>query len=40
MEMIHYERPCFVDFHAAAALDGFPALWVFLLGLFLVLSAS
>ena len=29
-----------VDFHAAAALDSFPVLWVLPLGLFLVVSAS
>ena len=40
MEMIHYERPCFVDFHAAAALDSFPVFWDLPLGLFQVVSAS
>ena len=30
--MIQEARPWLVDFHAAAALDGFPVLWVFSLG--------
>ena len=38
--MIQEARPWLVDFHAATALDSFPVVWVFLLGLFLVFSAS
>ena len=33
-------RPWLVDLHAAAALDSFPFFWGFLLGLFLIVSAS
>ena len=33
-------RPWLVDFYAAAALDGFPVLWVLPLGLFMIVSAS
>ena len=40
MQMIQEARPWLVDFHAAAALDSFPVFWVFLPGLFLVVSAS
>ena len=37
--MIQETRPWLVDFHAAAALDSFPVLWVLPLGLLLVASA-
>ena len=40
MKMIQEARPWLVNVHVAAALDSFQVLWVFLLGLFLVVSAS
>ena len=40
MTMIQEARPWLVNVHAAAALDSFPVFRVFLLGLFLVVSAS
>ena len=40
MKMIQEARPWLVNVHVAAALDSFPVFWVFLLGLFLVVSAS
>ena len=40
MKIIQEARPWLVDFHATGALDSFPVSWIFLLGLFLVVSAS